>query len=388
MRRDDHSKIGELLTRREVTALPAYDPGADPEQIRTKYGVFRISKLSNNENPLGISPAVAETIARRIADSGRYPDPASVGLRETLALRFGISQDRIIVGNGSENILELLAQAFLNQGDKVVTQAPCFGLHEIFPMMMGATVQKVGGTKPFEFNKAAWRAALMAPTKMTLISNPSNPVGSALTWEEFQFLMKSASNDTLLVLDEAYFEYAAGAASYPDAFEQLRSQSRPWIVLRTFSKAYGLAGLRVGYGLASHAHLIDALNRVRTPYNVNYLAQQAAIAALSDKAHLEESVRFAERERGFMTTRLKEIGLSVAPSLTNFLFVDTGRNALAVAKKLLRDGVIVKAWRETGYESFIRVSIGLHEENNTFLNAIGRAISETPELECAFQHRA
>lgn len=366
----DHAQADVLqrLLRPQVAGLPEYDPGADPREVARQYGLDRVVKLSNNENPLGLSPRALKMIEEfPRQETGRYPDPAGTLLCQALAGRHDIDPARVILGNGSENILELLCQAFLQPGERVVTQAPCFGLHEIFPAMMGATVDKVALSEAFTCDLPAWRVALVRPVKLVFISNPSNPAGSFFNGEQLLEIVQACPPDCVLVLDEAYYEYAIGTPDYPDAMELLRHQARPWIVLRTFSKAYGLAGLRVGYGLASHPALVEALHRVRTPYNVNHLAQQAALAALDDIDHLQRSVALVADERERIRSALCRAGYRVAPSRTNFLFIDTGVEATAVVQALLRTGVIVKAWREAGYQRFIRLSLGLPADNDLFL---------------------
>ncbi|NQD91279.1 histidinol-phosphate transaminase [Pseudomonas sp. CrR25] len=369
----EHEQIVQRLIRPQVANLPIYDPGADPTVVARQYGLSRVVKLSNNENPLGMSPFALRAVERCLEqEPGRYPDPAGRELCNELARRHDLAPERIILGNGSENILELLCQALLNPGDTVVTQAPCFGLHEIFPAMMGAEVIKVALTPQFDCDVSAWTLALGRRAKLVFISNPSNPVGVVFTQEQLERIFSACPEDCLLVLDEAYFEYAIGSPEYPDALQLLRDQQRPWIVLRTFSKAYGLASLRVGYGLASHPSLIEALHRVRTPYNVNQLAQRAALAALEDRDHLKRSVALMARERQRLTSALRDTGYRVAPSLANFLFIDTAGDAAAVSQGLLRQGVIVKAWREPGYRQFIRMSLALPADNDLFLQALHR----------------
>lgn len=376
-----YSTAIQQLLRPQLMNLPTYDPGADPEQVARQYSVPRVVKLSNNENPYGISPLAAQALERRLAQGlGRYPDPVGNSLCEALARRHDLPRSRFILGNGSENILELLCQAFLSPGDRVVTQAPCFGLHEIFPLMMGAQVSKVALTPVFGFDAEAWQNALATPAKLLFISNPCNPVGTAFSRNELQTIVRAAPQDCLLVIDEAYYEYAIGDPLYPDALQMLRTQNRPWIVLRTFSKAYGLASLRVGYGIASHDDLIDALHRIRPPYNVNQLAQEAAMAALEDTQHLERSVSLIGEERARLTLVLRKAGFRVAPSLANFLFIDTATDASALVRALLREGIIVKAWREPGYETFIRTSLSLPADNDLFLQALSRVHATACDL--------
>lgn len=378
MHAHEHPRQISSLVRPEVADLPRYDPGADPDSARTAHGLSHIAKLSNNENPFGFSAAVGDALRPLTNGLGTYPDPSSRHLRTKLAERLGVSIGRITIGNGSENILELLCQAFIGAGDRVVTQSPCFGLHEIFPLMMGGRVDKVPLSQGFSFDSAAWQQALAQPTKMVLISNPSNPVGTVIESEEFLTLVDAAPKNALLVIDEAYFEYAEGDTNFPDALSRLAHQPRPWMVLRTFSKAYGLASLRIGYGIASHDWLVEILDRVRTPYNVNGWAQCAALAALSDQDHVKKGVALIAHERIRLSQLVRNIGLAVAPSHTNFLFIDTGRNAVGIANDLLRQGVIVKPWREHGFESFIRMSLGTPDDNDFFFQALCLVLNHHP----------
>jgi histidinol-phosphate aminotransferase len=284
---------------------------------------------------------------------------------------------QVVVGNGSENLLEQLCQAFLQRGDRVVTLLPSFGLHEIYPRMMGARVQMLPVTPALEFDVEAWVAALAqgpAP-KLAMLSNPSNPVGCMLDAAAFRRIVQATPQETLLVIDEAYYEYALHTPGFPDALSELRAQERPWIVLRTFSKAWGLAGLRVGYGIASDERLVQMLDRVRTPFNVNLAAQTAALAAWNDAAYMERCVRDTVAQRAWLAAQLRGMGVVVAPSAANFLFLNLQRPNGPVAEALLARGVVVKPWKETGYESFIRVSIASVEDNALFLDAFSDAIS-------------
>lgn len=363
--------VSASLIRREVAGLPSYDPGADPDEVAALSGSGRVIKLSNNESPFGISPAVAEAVRRALADGvSRYPDPTGKRLAAAIGKSLDVPAERVVLGNGSENILELLCQAVLDPGDLVVTQAPGFSLHEIFPRIMGARVEKVPVTAEFGFDADAWRAALAAGPKLVFLANPCNPTGAMLSADQLEQVVAATPESALLVLDEAYGEFARTDPGYPDGLGALRGQDRPWIVLRTFSKAYGLAGVRVGYGIASDAALIQALDRVRTPYNVNQPAQDAAIAALSDHAHLADTVRRTAAEIARVTDRLRGAGLRVVPSSTNFLFIDTGCRSDRVAQELHRAGIIVKAWREPGYETYIRASLSTPGDNDVFVRCL------------------
>ncbi len=359
------------LVRGEVAALPAYDPGADVDEVARLSGTSRIIKLSNNESPFGVSPAVIHAVNQCLSDGlYRYPDPTGKRLTRVIGDSVGVDAQRVVLGNGSENILELVCLAVLAPGDLVTTQAPGFSLHEIFPRMMGARVDKVPVTSDFAFDARRWQHALAADPKLVFIANPCNPTGVILTAAELQQIIDATPETALLVVDEAYCEFARATEDYPDALGVLREQRRPWIVLRTFSKAYGLAGARVGYGVVSDTALVQALNSVRTPYNVNGLAQAAAVAALGDQRHLRDTVRRTGAEITRLTRRLRAEGLHVVNSSANFVFIDTGRRADVVAQELHRAGIIVKAWREPGYETFIRASLSTAEDNDVFVTCL------------------
>ncbi|WP_332606147.1 histidinol-phosphate transaminase [Acinetobacter sp. ESBL14] len=372
--------IIEELIRPEVKQLPLYDAGYSPSIIKQRYHLASVAKLSNNENPLGISNKVIAFLADKIHTLGNYPDPYSRELCQQIAQHLAVCADNIIIGNGSENILELLCQSFLNPNDCVLTQAPCFGLHEIFPLMMGAKVHKIPSDEYAKIDIKPWLIALKQPIKMLLVSNPSNPMGNIFNCTQLSALIDNASDDTLLVIDEAYYEYAMEDTDYPDALELLRHKQRPWIVLRTFSKAYGLAGLRVGYGIASDQRIIQTLHKVRTPYNINYLAQEAAKLALLDQAHLNKSIHHAKTERDRLRNALIEKNYFVAPSHTNFLFINCFANTSMVIDQLAEQGIIVKGCKEAGYESFIRISIGLKHENTHFLVAFDQVMKNIKEI--------
>ena len=365
------SATSGTVVRRVVTGLPAYDPGADPDEIAALSGAARVIKLSNNESPFGVSPAAVEAVRTRLAAGlSRYPDPTGKRLAQAIGSTLSVPAARVVLGNGSENILELLCQAVLDPGDLVTTQAPGFSLHEIFPRMVGARVEKVPVTAEFGFDASAWRAALAAGPKLVFLANPCNPTGAMLSAGELERIVADTPESALLVIDEAYCEFARADPDYPDGLAVLRERDRPWIVLRTFSKAYGLAGIRVGYGIASDAVLVQALDRVRTPYNVNQPAQDAAVAALGDHAHLAETVRRTGLEIARVTETLRGAGFRVAPSSANFVFIDTGFHSDRVARELHRAGIIVKAWREPGYETFIRASLSLPADNDVFMRRL------------------
>ncbi|MDM0014365.1 histidinol-phosphate transaminase [Variovorax sp. J22P168] len=370
------------MARPEVSPLPVYNAGLSSDAVRTRYGVDRIARLASNENPFGASPAVARALADLAEHLSTYPDANCTALRQAIAPRVGAEPGRIVVGNGSEDILQMLCLALLSPGDRVLVQRPGFGLHEIFPKMMGAEVEALALTPALEFDLDAWCEALSRGPKIAMIANPSNPVGCMFDAAAFERLLAATPHGTLLVIDEAYYEYARLAPGFPDALAALRDRQRPWIVLRTFSKGWGLAGLRVGYGIASDAALVALLDRVRTPFNVNQAAQTAALAAWGDEAHMDHGARETVRLRASMIAGLNALalpGLRIAPSAANFLFIDLGRPNGPVNEALLARGIIAKPWKEAGYEHFLRVSVGLPADNERFVHALGEILGARPQ---------
>lgn len=371
------------LARPEVAPLPAYNAGLSSEAVRARYGVNEIARLASNENPYGASPAVARALVDLAARAGTYPDAHCTALRAAIAERCGAQPAELVIGNGSEDILQMLCQAFLGPGDRVLTQRPAFGLHEIYPRMMGAQVELLALTPELGFDIEAWCAALARGPKLVMLANPSNPVGCMFDTRDFERLLAAVPAGTLLVVDEAYYEYARLAPGYPDVLARLRGEAVafPWIVLRTFSKAWGLAGLRVGYGIASDAALVQLLDRVRTPFNVNLAAQVAALAAWGDAACMQAAVEQTVRLRDALAAQLRARdwpGLRIAPSAANFLFIDLGRPNGPVNEALLARGIIVKPWKEPGFERFIRVSVGAPHELERFVAAMDAIMSKAP----------
>jgi histidinol-phosphate aminotransferase len=357
--------------RPEIRTLPAYNSGLSAENIRARYQVEEIAKLGSNENPWGASQHVLAAISAAVQDSAFYPDPGTDALRHLLADRLGVAPERLAFGNGSDDLISVCAHSFLAPGDEMITIRPSFGLHAIYAQAIGAEVRFIP-SPDYAIDVAGIIAAVTPRTRMVMFSAPSNPLGTTITGEEMERLLHALGKDTLLVFDEAYFEYAAEEASYPGFLALLERFGRTWILLRTFSKAYGLAGLRIGYGIASDASLIDVIDRARTPFNVNRLAQVAAVAALQDTGHMRESVARTVADRERMRVSLATMGYVPSPSVANFLFFDAREDSSKLAERLLPHGVIVKPWREPGYQRHVRVSIGTPRSNEMFLTALAQ----------------
>jgi histidinol-phosphate aminotransferase len=363
--------------RPEIKNLPLYNAGVSTEYVRSHYKVQEVAKLGSNENSHGTSPRVLAAIAGAVPHVGLYPDPFGNELRDALSERLKVTRDRLVLGNGSDDLIAVAVQTFLSAGDEVLTVAPSYGLHLIWPQSIGARVRAVAVKRDYTLDIDEFIAALTPRTRMIMFSNPSNPVGTSITAGDMSRLLSALDGNTLIVFDEAYFEYAAVDRAYPSFLQMLEQSHLPWLLLRTFSKAYALAGLRIGYALASDAALIQLMDRVRGPFNVNRLALVAALAALEESEYVQECISRTGEERERMRRALHALGYCPAPSLANFLFFDAREDSFELAQRMLPHGVIVKPWREPGFTEHIRVSIGSPRANDQFLTALGK-VTLTP----------
>ncbi|MES2434006.1 MAG: histidinol-phosphate transaminase [Pseudomonadota bacterium] len=362
-----------LMFNPHVSALPPYNAGMTLTKARQLSGHQDLARLASNENPDGCAPGVMAALASTAFEPWRYADPACTALRDALAARLRVEADVIVAGNGSEEMIAAISRAVLVAGTKVVTVVPSFGLHEIEPLATGASVIKVPMTPDAGFDLAALEAAIATAPRVVFLSSPWNPVGPALDKSALQRLIAAVRPGTLFVLDEAYFEFAD--ASAPNGIEVLRDSGIAWVVLRTFSKAYGLAGLRVGYAVCSDPEIARVIGAAKTPFNVNAAAQLAVVAALADEPWMNASVARIRMERVRVAQALAAMGIKAAASQTNFLFFDTGRDSAQLAAALLQDGIIVKAWREAGYQSWLRATIGKPGDNDRLIAALRKLVA-------------
>lgn len=357
-----------------ISVLPRYNAGMNIDLARKISGKSRIAALASNENPYGCSPRVHEALASEAFDPSRYPDPACVALREAISATVSIPADQIVIGNGSEELIAAISRAYVVPGSKALTVTPSFGLHEIDPLAAGATVTKIPMSVDMEFDISALEAALADKPAIFFLPTPSNPVGCALDMAQLERLVAATSPETLFVIDEAYFEFQEEV----DGTRLLGRANLNCIVLRTFSKAYGLAGLRIGYALCSSAEIANMLSRAKPPFDVNAAAQIAATTAIGDQRWMRSKVATIQAERERVASSVRELGLLVAPSAANFIFVKTRWSSQEVARSLLTNGVIVKPWKEVGFEDWLRVSIGSNSENDMFLAAL-KSLAESSE---------
>lgn len=362
-----------------VAGLAPYQPGMPESELRRQYGVDIITKLASNENPLGPSPAAAEAARDAVLEAHRYPDGNGFELKGRIAARHGVRPEQITLGNGSNDVLALVAQTFLGPGRAAVFSAHAFAVYPIVTRSVGARMVVVparepGDPQPYGHDEAALRDAIDGESRVVFFANPNNPTG---TWTERSALrsfIESIPRDVVVVVDEAYFEYAAEDADYPDATEWLDDFPN-LIVTRSFSKIFGLGGLRVGYAL-SHPAVADLMNRVRQPFNCSAPAQAAATAALADNDHIVRSVELNRRERGRLDAALRQRGFAPLPSLANFLTFRLGEpdRAAALHEGLLREGVIVRPVDAYELPGFTRVTVGTEAENDRFLAALDRVV--------------
>ena len=367
---DSKPDLSRLPFNPHVAALPKYNSGLTLAAARAISRHGSIARLASNENPYGCSPEVARALATDALEIARYSDPGCELLKSALAAHLSVPASELVIGNGSEEMIAAAARSFLTTGSVALTVAPSFGLHEIEPLAVGARMVKVPMTQDFGFDVPGLVKALASRPGLVFLPSPWNPVGAALDAAQLGEIVQALSPSTLFVLDEAYREFVP--QEIPDGIAFLRAAGVPHVVLRTFSKAYGLAGLRVGYAVCSDSRIARMLGAAKTPFNVNSAAQIAAVAALQDEAWMRASVRKIVAERERVMLEMKRRGIPVAQSLANFVFFDTGLNSAEVAKALVIDGIVVKPWLEPGYQTFIRASIGTPEENDRLIASVER----------------
>lgn len=354
-----------------LQALQPYQPGKPIEELQRELGLIHISKLASNENPLGYSPQVAACLNVALKECHRYPDGNAYYLKAALAEFLGVAPEQILPGNGSNEVLELVARAFAGQGDEIIYNQHAFAVYPLSTQAVGATGIAVP-SKDFGHDLEAMVAAITEKTKVIYLANPNNPTGTVFGAEAFERFMAQVPSHVVVVLDEAYFEYACQLEDYPDGIDYL-PQYPNLLVSRTFSKAYGLAGLRVGY-LVGDAEIINDINRIREPFNVNTLAQVAAIAALQDQDFVAESVALNHENMQWFTQELRNRGLEYIPSAGNFVTAAFGEQALEINQALLARGVIVRPLVGYGMANWLRISIGTHSELDHCLTALDEVL--------------
>jgi histidinol-phosphate aminotransferase len=351
----------------DILGIAPYTPGKPLEELEREFGIRDAVKLASNENPLGPSPKAMEALRQAIVNIHRYPDGPGTALRARLAERLKVSPDEVILGNGSNEIIELLVRGFLTAGDEAVMAGLTFSLYPLMVTVAHGTPVRVP-LRDGRHDLEAMAAAVTPKTRLVFLCNPNNPTGTMVTASDVQRWLAVLPDTVVVVIDEAYVDYVTDPA-FPRSLE-LRRTGPPVIILRTFSKLYGLAGLRIGYGIARR-ELIAYLDRIHQPFNTNRLAQIAAAAALDDDAHLSASRRVNEEGKATLYALFHELGWTALPTQANFIYVETGRDGHALYEALLREGVIIRHIEG----SRLRVTVGRPEENQRLADALRRVLA-------------
>jgi histidinol-phosphate aminotransferase len=352
--------------------LEPYVPGKPIQETQREYGLTDVVKLASNENPLGASPMALQAVLEAAGHLQEYPDGGCVLLREALADFLKVSSDQVLVGNGSNELIEMVLRTCVRAGENVVSAWPSFVAYRLCAQAAGAALKEVP-LRDGRYDMLAMAQAVDACTKVVFIGNPNNPTGTYVTRQEMDVFFASIPADVVVVLDEAYAEYAT-AQDYPDGLDYVRARPRT-LVLRTFSKCYGLAALRVGYGVGD-AELIGFLNRGRQPFNVNALAQAGALAALQDQAHVQRCKDLNTQEMARVVPLLLGCGCEVLPSQGNFVLVNTHKPAQEVFVGMLKQGVIVRPMAGYGYPCSVRITLGTPEQNNRCVQALKQVLNQ------------
>lgn len=357
--------------------LKVYQAGKPIDEVARERGLTNISKLASNENPLGPSPFAIREMTRGLWDLHRYPDMHAYNLKSKLAEIYDLKLENIILGNGSEGIMAYIARAFLQPNDEVLTCDNTFIGFYILARSVGAKLKTVPLTEDYRFDVKALASSITEKTKVVYIANPNNPTGTYITKTEFDYLMEHVPDHVLVILDEAYFEFAIQQDDYPDSMDYRYDNV---LTLRTFSKAYGLSGIRVGYGFG-HEELISYLTKVKLPFEPNLIGQLGAVGALEDQPHLERTIKNNTKRYNELIDYLEEKNFKPIKSITNFVTFKTGSAEASdfLFDKLLNHGVIIRPLKANEMNEYVRVSIGTKDEMKHFYEAMDEVLPEYDE---------
>lgn len=356
------------MVNQNILKIKPYIPGKPIEEVKRELKLKQAIKLASNESPFGPSPKVLRAINKAAKSLNRYPDGSCFYLRQKLAKKLGVAEDQLIFGNGSDENIVMAMRAFINPGDEAIIASPTFLIYEIAATICAAKIASVP-LKNFKYDLQAMKQAITQRTKIIFIANPDNPTGTYANKDEVSEFLKGIPEEVIVYFDEAYYEIVS-EKDYPDTMSLLR-QGKNIIIARTFSKAYSLAGLRVGYAISTKEK-IDFMNRCREPFNVNSLAQAAALASLDDNKNLLKLRKAVKLGKEYFYKNFKELGIEYVPSAANFILMDM--TDATIAQKLLKQGVIVRDMSGWGIPNFIRVTIGTQKENEKFIKTLRRIL--------------
>jgi len=357
------------LARKNILGLSPYIAGKPIEETRRQLGLREVIKLASNENPFGPSPKALNAIKSALKGLNRYPDSNGFYLKRRLAKFFNLEPTNFVLGNGSDELIDIIIKTFVDADENIVTADVTFLEYEIIASVMGCRVKKAP-LKYFKYDLDAIRKLIDPKTKVVFISNPNNPTGTYVTRYELEPFVKELPDDVILVIDEAYDTFID-----VDDFQVTMKyiKNKPVIILKTYSKAYGLAGLRIGYAITS-PELAAFMEKARQPFNTNMLAQAAALAALDDKKFLQKTRKLILEGKAFIYDSLNKLGVSYVPSVANFILVDVGRDGVDVFNRMLNRGVIVRDMKQYGLKNFIRVTVGTKKENERFIKVLKKVL--------------
>jgi histidinol-phosphate aminotransferase len=362
----------EKLARKGILEMESYVPGKSIEEVQKEFGVKKWIKLASNENLLGPSPKAITAIKKELGTIYLYPEGPCTVLRQALAKKLNLPAEKIVISNGADNLIIMIANAFINQGEEVIIADPTFSVYTNVTQIMGGKPVKVR-LKNFCHDLDGMLKKVNRKTKLVFICNPNNPTGTIVSKKALDSFLSKLPDRVIVVLDEAYGDFADDPL-FPNGVDYIR-KNRQMIVLRTFSKVYGLAGLRIGYAVG-RKDLVDCLYQVRDPFPVHRLAQVAAVAALNDKEHRARSLRLVGEGRRYLYQELEKMGLSYVPSQANFVLVDFKRDVEKVSQAFLREGVIIRPGQFWGYPTLARVTLGRMEDNRIFIRALKKIITK------------
>jgi len=350
-----------------ILSIKPYKPGKPLEELEREYGIAKSIKLASNENPLGPSPMAVKAMQGALEKLNRYPDGSGYDLIKKVSQHLDVPPNNIVLGNGSDDIIGMLTWALLRPGDEVVLPQPSFLMYDIM-VRSAAAIPVTVPLSSLSIDLKRMQGKITSRTRMVFLCNPNNPTGTVIFKKDFENFMDSLPPEVVVVVDEAYFEFIRDQEKCASGIDYL-DEARPLVTLRTFSKAYGLAGLRIGYGIMPEK-IAGLLNRVRQPFNTSSLAQIGAKAALDDKAFLKKTLEITHKGLDYLHAALDRLGIKYFPTQTNFFLIDVEKDADEIFESMLRHGVIVRSMKSYGYPQYIRINVGLAEENARFIEVL------------------
>ena len=358
-----------------IEAITPYPPGKPLDELEREYGITHSIKLASNENPWGPSPAVVRALRSELLGLHRYPDGSCYKLVQAIAEKLGVDGSEIVLGNGSNEVIEFLVKAFVTEGDEVITSHPSFLMYQKFVQMRGG-INYIVPLKDMGHDLGVIKEMISEKTRLIFLDNPNNPTGTVIKPVDLYTFLSDVPESVVVVLDEAYIDFVDSSLQV-DIFSLIRNvEGRcPVVSLRTFSKAYGIPGLRVGFGIMSKV-IAECLHKVRQPFNVNQMAQVGALAALEDEEYYQGTLDRTQKGRDYLSQEVGRLGCVSYPSHTNFFLIDVKGNADKLYEAMLYKGVIIRSMSAYGFENCIRVTVGTEEENNRFLGALGDCLGE------------